>query len=78
MLAPKLMEFLTIVMEEVVFSDWVRGMRPSNTYLPKAWRWLNTEHASDNPLAKVIEKENASASFCIPYSSRNYEASVVL
>lgn len=48
---PNLVEFLVVVMDS-------KGMRPSNIYKPRAWRYLNTKQASNKLLAKVI-KQNA-------------------
>lgn len=62
----KPMEFLAVKMEEAVFPDYWRGMRPFNTYNPQAWRWLNAKQASNKSLVKVIDKEDASASDCMP------------
>lgn len=60
-LTPKPMEFSTVLMEEVVFSDGSRGIRPSNSYKPRAWRWPNTKQAFNNSLVEVIGKDH---SFC--------------
>lgn len=58
MLAPKLMEFQDVVME-AMFSDGSGGMRPSNIYKPRAWRWLNTKQALNKSFEKVDYKEDA-------------------
>lgn len=54
-----------VAMEKVVFPDGSSGMRPSSTYEPRAWIWLNAKQAGDKSLAKVIDKED---DFC----SRQY------
>lgn len=60
-LTPKLTEFSTVVMEEAVFSDGSRGIRPSNSYKPPVYRWLNVKQAFYKSLADVIGKDH---SFC--------------
>lgn len=52
-LAPKLVEFL----EEVVFLDGSRRIRPSNTYNPWSWRWIKSKVGLERVPAKVIDKE---------------------
>lgn len=44
-----------------MFPDRSSGIRPSNTYMPRPWRWLNVKQALNKSLAKVIDKEEA---FC--------------
>lgn len=61
-LASKSMEFSKEVKEEAVFPDGLKRMRPSNTYNPQAWRWLNTKKASNKLLEKVIDKRKCFAS----------------
>lgn len=53
-LALGLMESPEVVMEEVVYQDGWRRMRPSNIYKPRAWRCLNAKQAATKSLAKVI------------------------
>lgn len=63
--------------EEMVSLDVSIGMRASNTYKPRTWRWLNAKQATNKSFAKVIDKNEA---FCFrPYSytPQDYEASVV-
>lgn len=36
-IAPKPVDFSTVVMEKAVFPDDSRGVRPSNTYKPRRW-----------------------------------------
>lgn len=57
MIAPRLTEFLAIVMEEMIVADGSRGMRPSITYNPRAWRWLNAKQPANKSLVKVVDKE---------------------
>lgn len=45
--------------EEAVFSDGLRGMRPSNTYKPQPLKWQKAKHTSNKSIEKVIDKENA-------------------
>lgn len=54
--APKPVDFPSITMEEVVLSDGSRGTRLSNTYKPRAWRWVTATQAANKSLAKVIDK----------------------
>lgn len=54
-------------MEYVMCQDGSRRLRPSNTYNPRAWRWLNIKQAAAKKcLVKAINREEA---FCFrPYS----------
>lgn len=61
MITPKPTKFLAVNMENVLLSDSSRRMRLSNTYKPRAWRWLNTKQASNKSLVKLIDKEEG---FC--------------
>lgn len=54
-------------MEKARFSDASRGMKPSNTYKPRALRWLNGKQAASKSLVKAIDKEGGVLLFC-PYS----------
>lgn len=51
------MELLEVIIEEAVVPDGLKGMRPSNIYKPRAWRWLNAKKASNKSLTKVIDKK---------------------
>lgn len=42
-LALNSMEYPDGLMEETMFLDGFRRMRPSNTHKPRAWRWLNAK-----------------------------------
>lgn len=65
-LASKLTEFPEVVIEEVVFLDGSRRMRPSNTFKNWACRWLNVNQYLDKSSMNVIDKREA---FCFrPYS----------
>lgn len=39
--------------------DGSRGTRPSNTYKPRSWSWINAEQASTKSPEKVSDEENS-------------------
>lgn len=46
--------FQEVVMEETMCQDGSRRLRPSNTYKPQTWMWLNAKQVES--LVKAIEE----------------------
>lgn len=57
MVAPKSIRYQVVVLDEVMASDRSRRLKPSDTYKPRAWQWINVTRVASKSLKKVVDKE---------------------
>lgn len=57
MVASKPIEYPSLAMEEMVYFDGSRRVKPSDAYRSWAWLWLNVRHGAYKSLAEIADKE---------------------
>lgn len=57
MVASKPIEYPSLAMEEMVYFDGLRRVKPSDAYRSWAWLWLNVRHGAYKSLAEIADKE---------------------
>lgn len=56
-MAPKPVEFLTMIIEEVALEEGSKTKRTTCTHKPWAWKWKNAKSLANKPLIKIIDDD---------------------